>query len=243
MNFLAATGCRATEALSIRLRDLDFTKNTVFIRGEFTKTKTDRYVFLTSELVQQIKDWLNYKYRTRKISHQKDRTVEKRTPSRKPDDLVFSSGSDPNGNPTLESLYVNMVMNFERTLDRMGGKYAEVEGNVKPRRRITLHSFRRHVKSTISDLGYSDYSEWFIGHAGSVYYKKPMAEKFQLFKKIEPYLIYLDFASLERKGADIQTRIEELEQENQELKELKGRFDKLEPLMADFEKVRNRLGI
>jgi len=29
---------------------------------------------------------------------------------------------------------------------------------------IPLHSFRRFVKTTISDLGYSDYSEWFIGH-------------------------------------------------------------------------------
>ena len=34
------------------------------------------------------------------------------------------------------------------------------------RRKITLHSFRRWVKSTISDLGYADYSEYFIGHAG-----------------------------------------------------------------------------
>ena len=37
------------------------------------------------------------------------------------------------------------------------------------RRKITLHSFRRFVKTTISDLGYADYSEWFIGHAGSTY--------------------------------------------------------------------------
>jgi hypothetical protein len=40
------------------------------------------------------------------------------------------------------------------------------------RREITLHSFRRWIKSTISDLGYADYSEWFIGHAGSTYWRK-----------------------------------------------------------------------
>ena len=39
----------------------------------------------------------------------------------------------------------------------------------KIRRKNTLHSFRRFVKTTISDLGYADYSEWFIGHAGSTY--------------------------------------------------------------------------
>ena len=51
------------------------------------------------------------------------------------------------------------------------GKGEREEGNER-RRQITLHSFRRFVKSTISDLGYSDYSEWFIGHSGSTYYRK-----------------------------------------------------------------------
>ena len=45
------------------------------------------------------------------------------------------------------------------------------DGN-ENRREITLHSFRRFVKTTISDLGYSDYSEWFIGHSGSTYWRK-----------------------------------------------------------------------
>ena len=39
-------------------------------------------------------------------------------------------------------------------------------------RKITLHSFRRYVKTTISDLGYSDYSDWFIGHSGFTYWRK-----------------------------------------------------------------------
>jgi hypothetical protein len=40
---------------------------------------------------------------------------------------------------------------FERTLDRMGK--GEREENNNNRRKITLHSFRRHVKTTVSDLG------------------------------------------------------------------------------------------
>ena len=48
----------------------------------------------------------------------------------------------------------------------------EREDNKERQRQITFHSFRRFVKSTISDLGYSDYSEWFIGHSGSTYYRK-----------------------------------------------------------------------
>lgn len=49
--FLAVTDCRATEAISIRLCDCDLIRNKVFIRGEHTKTREDRYVFLAKELV------------------------------------------------------------------------------------------------------------------------------------------------------------------------------------------------
>jgi integrase len=66
---LAATGMRAVEALSIRIKDLDFDSNPamVFVRGEYTKTKVDRIVFLTEEVTQQLKSWLDYKYRTRRV--------------------------------------------------------------------------------------------------------------------------------------------------------------------------------
>ena len=78
---------------------------------------------------------------------------------------------------------------------------------------------RRWVKSTISDLGYGDYSEYFIGHIGSTYYRKSDKEKAEIFHKIEPYLIFLDFIKLDRRGADVQTKVEELETINQRLRE------------------------
>lgn len=74
------------------------------------------------------------------------------------------------------------------------------------------------VYSTISDLGFSDYSEYFIGHAGSTYYRKSEKEKAELFRKIESSLTFQDFLSLERKGADVQSKIEVLEQENYALR-------------------------
>jgi hypothetical protein len=91
------------------------------------------------------------------------------------------------------------------------------DGNER-RRQITLHSFRRFVKSTISDLGYGDYSEWFIGHSGSTYWRKKDSEKAELFRKIEPYLT-LNIHQLERQGADIQSKVEELEDVNSSLRE------------------------
>ena len=54
--FLAAGGFRAVEALSVRVKDLDLESKPahVFVRGEFTKTRVDRIVFLTDEITQQL---------------------------------------------------------------------------------------------------------------------------------------------------------------------------------------------
>jgi len=75
---LAATGCRAVEALSIRVKDLDFESNPakLRIRGQYTKTKVDRYVFLTKEVIEQIKIWIDYKYRKRRICYKDKETGE-----------------------------------------------------------------------------------------------------------------------------------------------------------------------
>ena len=106
---------------------------------------------------------------------------------------------------------------FGKMLDRMNKGNRE-DGNER-RRQITLHSFRRFVKSTISDLGYGDYSEWFIGHSGSTYWRKKESDKAELFRKIEPYLTFLNIHQLERQGADIQSKVEELEDLNSSLRE------------------------
>ena len=150
--FLATSGCRASEAASIRLCDCDFAKNKVFIRGEYTKTKTDRHVYLTNELVEQIKAWLTFKYRTRRITYNNPKRVELRTPKRDENELLFSS-TFLEENPTVRGLYLTLLYQFEKTLDRMGGMYAQFETVKKRRRKITLHSFRRHVKKDHIRLG------------------------------------------------------------------------------------------
>ena len=75
------------------------------------------------------------------------------------------------------------------------------------------------MKTTISDLGYADFSEWFIGHSGSTYWTKKDSEKAEIFLKIEPYLTFLNIHQLERQGADIQTKVEELEQLNESMRD------------------------
>ena len=218
---LAATGMRATEALSIRIKDIDFNSNPtkLFVRGEYTKTKVDRIIFLTQELTQQLKSWLNYKHRTRRVCYQdkqKGKTItEYRTPDKKDTDLVFAV-YQTSGTANPDFLYNDLCKSFAKTLDRCGRGNRE-EGNER-RREITLHSYRRFVKTTISDLGYADFSEWFIGHSGSTYWTKKDSDKAEIFRKIEPYLTFLNIPQLERQGADIQTKVEELEMINQSLR-------------------------
>ena len=221
---LASTGMRAVEALSIRIKDIDFDSNPVkvFVRGEYTKTKVDRIIFLTEELTQQLKSWLDYKHRTRRVCHQdkqKGKVItEYRTPDKKDTDLVFAVYQDKKM-PNPDFLYDDLGKSFASTLDR-SGKGNREDGNQR-RREITLHSFRRFVKTTISDLGYADFSEWFIGHSGSTYWTKKDSEKAEIFRKIEPYLTFLNIPQLERQGADIQSKVQELEQLNQAMRTTK----------------------
>jgi len=218
---LAATGMRAVEALSTRIKDIDFNSNPpmLFVRGEYTKTKVDRIVFLTEEVTQQLKSWLDYKYRTRRICHQDKQTgktiTENRTPDKKDTDLIFAVYQDKKM-PDPNSLYDDLSRSFAKTLDRCG-KGDREDGNQR-RRQIGLHSFRRYTKTTISDLGYADFSEWFIGHSGSTYWTKKDSEKAEIFRKVEPYLTFLNIPQLERQGADIQSKVEELEEINQSLR-------------------------
>ncbi len=225
--FLAAGGFRAVEALSVRIKDLDLESKParVFVRGEYTKTKADRTVFLTEEVTQQLRSWLSYKYRKRRVcykaenhDHQNnEKTItEYRIPDREQNHLLFAVYQNTRM-PNPDGIYDDIAKSFAKTLDRMG-KGEREDGN-EGRRQITLHSFRRFVKTTISDLGYSDYSEYFIGHSGSTYWQKKENEKAELFQKIEPYLTFLNIHELERHGADIQSKIEELEELNQSLRQ------------------------
>ncbi|HEX5186163.1 MAG TPA: site-specific integrase [Nitrososphaeraceae archaeon] len=242
---LASTGCRATEALSIRIKDIDFESNPakIGIRGEYTKTKVDRYTFITNEVVEQIKLWLDFKYRKRricKIDKETGKTItEYRIPEKDTNDLIFSIYRVKN--PYPESLYNSIERVFAKTLDRIGMGSRE-DGN-EIRREITLHSFRRFAKTTISNLGFQDYSDWFLGHAGSTYWREKDKVKAEIFKKVEPYLTFLDINQLERQGSDMQTKIEELQQVNQHLLNEQVKRDKqIEELNSQVKNIDTIIG-
>jgi hypothetical protein len=64
------------------------------------------------------------------------------------------------------------------------------------------------------------FSEYFIGHSGiSTNYRKTDKGKIELFRKIEPHLTFLDYPTLERKSADIQSKLDVLDMENNMLRQ------------------------
>jgi integrase len=252
---LAATGMRAEEALSIRIKDINFESRRLILRGDLTKTKVERTVLLTEEVTKQITAWLDFKYRTRRVQYydksNRKRINEYKAPDKNENALVFGIYKIK---PAPHSIYTHLCRAFNKTLDRIGmdSKEEFIENPHSKRRvvrrRITLHSFRRFVKSTISDLGYSDFSEYFIGHSGSTYYTKTDKQIADMFKKIEPHLTYLDYPTLQRKGADVEAKVENLEKENQRLRHsdqlkedaLATLSDQVMKLMVEVQELKQR---
>lgn len=96
VNAVFIISVRAGEALSIRIKDLDLDSNPskLFVRREYAKTRTDTTIFLTDEVAHQLKSWLDYKYRTRRIYHTGEQDWKTITeyirPAKKDTELIFA---------------------------------------------------------------------------------------------------------------------------------------------------------
>jgi integrase len=222
---LACGGTRATEGLAIRLCDLDFDVNPtkVHIRKEFTKTRVARDIYISDEATDHLKTWIDWKYRP-------DRRVPKKPND---NDLVFAV-YQTNGQP--HALYTEIRMEFAKLLE-VTGFDARKDG--MKRRKITLHSFRRFVKTVMSNQVSQDYSEWALGHAKSPYYAQKEPQRREIYKnKCMPYLTFLNYSAIEATGKNVELKLSLTErmlgdmrlkesQKDQEIAQLKGELEKL----------------
>jgi integrase len=204
--FHAVLGPRPIEAFAVRNMDLNLESEVpkVTFRAEYSKIRVERTRYLTKELAGQLKLWLKYKYRKHRVCT-KDGTMITVYPEPKPTDLVFAPWHiDESKNPEPRYLYTTMRQKFAELADTLEAGWE----NDNRRRKVTLYSLRRLVKTTISDLGYGDFSEYWIGHLGSTYYNKPEKERVELFRKIEPHLTYMDVGSMQEKTSDMQSELD-----------------------------------
>jgi hypothetical protein len=162
-------------------------------------------IYISDEATLYLKRWIDWKYRDK---------GNEWTKNKDPNDLIFSVYSTAN-NPNPEHLYSKVLKEFERLLTVVGLDERKEEGR-KLRRKITLHSFRRHAKGVISNQVNQDYSEWFLGHAKSPYYTLKETDKRKIYaSKVMKYLIFLDYTTLEATGKSIEAKLSEKEKEIQ----------------------------
>jgi hypothetical protein len=113
-------------------------------------------------------------------------------------------------------------MQFQQLLEVAG--FSDRKEGMK-RLKITLHSFRRFAKTTISDCSGKEYSEWFLGHAKSSYYvNKPEVRAATYAEKCMKYLTFLDYSTLEVAEKRVEAQ---LTQKDKEIEVMKEQFDLL----------------
>jgi integrase len=220
---LASGGMRAVEALAMRVKDVDFTSRPtrIHIRGEYSKTKSARNIFISDEAAQALKDHCK--------NYRKPRPLN---------DLIFQTWRiDEKANP--RTMYNHVDYEFGKLL-RIAGFDDKKDNSI--RHIITLNSFRRFVDTTISNTVGKDYAEWFLGHANSPYYTAKPQERAEIYSKCMKHLTFLDYTVLEAMGksteADLEIKSKEIAALQQQLaqskQEIKDQFQAYEAKMNEF---------
>lgn len=205
---LASGGMRIGEALAIRNMDIDFsiTPTKIHIRKEFSKTRVSRDIYISQEATTYLKQWVDWKYK----SPYKIRNFS-------PEDLLFTVYRSRRPH----SFYFKIRQEFDRLLNAIKMNKKK-EGGILPRNKITLHSFRRFVKTVISNQVGQDYSEWFLGHSKSPYWTLKEEQRREFYaSKCMKYLTFLDYSTLEATGRSIEAKLFEKEKEIMNLKDLR----------------------
>jgi integrase len=220
---LASGGMRAIECLSMRLCDVDFSDidfnnpndksniATVRIRKQFSKTRTEHITFISNEAARYLKQWIDWKYRDR---HSENKHLKNRI--RTDNDLIFTNVTYKGQYPL--GLYTKICFEFQKTLDLAGMSARKEEGAGHRRRKITMHSFRRFCKTTISNQAGADFSEFILGHKGSVYYVNKTEELKAMYRdKCQKYLTFLDYPTLDSAAKSLEDKLKQKDKQIEEL--------------------------
>jgi integrase len=195
---LVSGALRAREALSIRLKDIDFsvTPTKIHIRKEVTKTKVARDIYISEEATTYLKQFIQRKYsdpQTKRI--------------RNDEDLLFRMQHSPTEH-RHNQMYIRILKQFQRLLKQIG---LEERKEGMQRRKVTFHSFRRFAKTVITNHTSTDFSEWYLGHYKSPYFvQKELDRRLLYATKCMPFLTFTDYSKLEQDATVKQTEVEAL---------------------------------
>lgn len=248
---LASSGLRASEACAIRLCDIDFTvrPTKIHVRKEFAKTRVSRDIWISDEATKYLQDWFIFKHGNDILTFgNSNNTGGNKNGNRSnqlSQSLIFQVQLN-NDHVTPKSLYLKILIQFQKLLE-IAGFGERKEGMV--RRKITFHSFRRFVKTILSDNVGKEYSEWYLGHAKSGYYvSKPEVRAATYVEKAVKYLTFLDYSTLEATGKNIEAKLSEKEQELKILRQrdalntdaISTLSDRLEQVVKEIEVLKQK---
>lgn len=250
---LASSGLRAIEACAIRLCDVDFAvrPTRIHVRKEFAKTGASRDVWISDEATKYLQDWLIFKYGNDILTildtNSSNSTIDRNKNKKNllSQSLIFQVQRN-NDHVTPKSLYVKILIQFQKLLEIAG--FGERKERMA-RRKITFHSYRRFVKTILSDNIGKEYSEWYLGHAKSGYYvSKPEVRAATYAENAMKYLTFLDYSTLEATGRNIETKLSEKEQEIRLLRQRDSMntdaitmlSDRLEQVFKEIEVLKKR---
>jgi hypothetical protein len=251
--WLASTGWRAKESLSIRLlnfeglnqKTLKFEDDPSFINmsGKTAKTKKGKRRQITSEMRAQIEKLLAFNYRTREIVRSVNGKWKRITvnPVPKPKDRLFAvyhteeeialankRGKLLNGEVTnLEFAYNQTAQRFRNAVDRLGIGLEE-DGK---RRKITPHTLRRFCYTQCTRAVDEQYAKYHVGRKVHEYDKRTPEEIAEDFAAVEPFLTFIDTTRVEEKQKVI---TKELENQRKLLEEERRKREDLEHEVNDL---------
>lgn len=209
---LACGGMRAVEALAIRIKDIDFNvqPTKIYMQAKYSKNKLPREIYITAEATDELKVWLDHKYPNGTTG--------------KEDDLVFGvmDNATPNGMYNTISAQFRDALKAADLDDRKDGKQS--------RGKITLHSFRRFVYTTIEGQAGQPYAEYILGHKKTVYHTKKEHERRAIYAECERYLRFTDYSGIDKQNKTLEGQITE---EKERLKKQEERLTRLEERLVD----------
>ena len=184
---LSSTGARIGELLKIKHKylTLEWTKEKdaegknidipphIDIPAFITKTRRQRKAYLTTEAVQCLKDWLEYKYRDRKIVKQvngKYASLDYVKPSEISESYIFRM-NEPTSEKEIKELEDNMNIRYRHMYQYIQPVFKELvekEGLGKKFRNkknnsVSIHSLRWYAVNTVEDLSNITSAYFWVG--------------------------------------------------------------------------------
>ena len=209
-----SSGMRLGEIVQLRLGDINFssTPTTIRIRGETSKTRKGREVFISAEATKALKDYLVRYFSWNENgdnSHMQTKPIFGRTSSGNTYANKLISGSRWAAELALQQSLSSHIKKIP-ALNRK---------NENGRSLIHWHSFRKFFRTTVGNVTNRDFAEDLIGHEFymSTYYNLSADKKLELYLKAEPALTISDSIIIEKSYAKLSGKYDNLS----------GKFDNL----------------